>query len=89
MGDINIVVKIGILLNNNWKQQIELYDYTQIMKEPTRVTAHSENIIDYVMPPILLNFLKFLFLLMQSVTIIRSVSPGTVAKNQLKRCRAA
>ena len=42
MGDINIDIINGIILNNNWKQQIELHDFTQLVKEPTRVTAHSE-----------------------------------------------
>ena len=42
MGDINIDMKNGNLLNNNWKQQTELHDFTQLIKKPTRVTAHSE-----------------------------------------------
>ena len=48
MGVININIKNGILLNNNWKQQIELHDFTQLINEPARVTAHSEKIIDHI-----------------------------------------
>ena len=48
MGDINIDMKNGSLLNNTWKQQIELHDFTQLVKEPTRITAHSEKIIDHI-----------------------------------------
>ena len=31
MGYINIDMKNGNLLNNNWKQQIELHDFTQLI----------------------------------------------------------
>ena len=48
MGDINIDMQNGTLLNTNWKQQTELYDFTQIVNDPTRVTAHSEKIKDHV-----------------------------------------
>ena len=42
MGDINIDMPNGTLLNTNWKQQTELFDFFRIVNELTRVTAHSE-----------------------------------------------
>ena len=47
MGDINIDMKNGSLLNTNSKQQVELHDFTQLVKEPTRVTAHFEKIMNH------------------------------------------
>ena len=48
MGDINIDIKDGHISNSTWKHTIELHDLSQIIREPTRITAHSETLIDHI-----------------------------------------
>ena len=48
MGDINGDCKDGILSNTKWKNRVELNDLQQVIQSPTRVTAKSETIIDYL-----------------------------------------
>ena len=50
-GDLNIDFKSGNMTNNKWKQIIETHDLYQHIDTPTRVTAHSETIIDHVYTP--------------------------------------
>ena len=47
-GDLNIDFKDGNAANNKWKHVIETHDLSQHINTPTRVTAHSEIIIDHV-----------------------------------------
>ena len=47
-GDLNIDFKNADMINNKWKQVIETHDLYQHIDTPTRVTAHSETIIDHV-----------------------------------------
>ena len=49
-GDLNIDFKDGNAANNKWKHMIETHDLSQHINTPTRVTAHSETIIDHVYP---------------------------------------
>ena len=46
--DFNIDFKNGSSVNNNWKQVIQTHDLHQHIDTPTRVTAHSETIIDHI-----------------------------------------
>ena len=46
MGYLNIDLKIPG--NCKWKNLINLFDLTQLVQEPTRVTLTSANIIDHV-----------------------------------------
>ena len=48
MGDINVDLKNGILTNTSWKHIVELHDLQQLIEEHTRVTAHSETLIDHL-----------------------------------------
>ena len=48
MGDINIDAKNGLITNNCWMQVTELNDLHQIITSCTRITAHSETLIDHV-----------------------------------------
>ena len=48
MGDINVDLKNGILTNTAWKHIVELHDLQQLIEEHTRVTAHSETLIDHL-----------------------------------------
>ena len=48
MGDINIDMKNGILMNTTWKEIVETNDLAQVINKYTRVTAQSQKIIDYV-----------------------------------------
>ena len=48
MGDINIDCKNNEFPNNPWKHIVELHDFHQRIKNPTRVTAHTETIIDFL-----------------------------------------
>ena len=47
-GEINIDFKDGNAANNKWKHAIKTHDLSQHINTPTRVTAHSETIIDHV-----------------------------------------
>ena len=46
MGDINIDLKLSP--NKKWQNLIELFDLSQLIKDPTRVTESSSTIIDHV-----------------------------------------
>ena len=48
MGDINIDMKNGILINTAWKEIVETNDFAQVINKYTRVTADSQKIIDHV-----------------------------------------
>ena len=48
MGDFNIDIKDGKLINTKWKHVIEMNDLHQLIDKPTRVTAHSETKIDHL-----------------------------------------
>ena len=48
MGDISIDMKNGILMNTTWKEIVETNDLAQVINKYTRVTAHSQKIIDHV-----------------------------------------
>ena len=48
MGDINVDLKHGISTNTAWKHIVELHDLQQLIKEHTRVTAHSDTLIDHL-----------------------------------------
>ena len=48
MGDFNIDCKNNDFQNNTWKYIVELHDLQQLIKTPTRVTAHTEKIIDHL-----------------------------------------
>ena len=47
-GDINIDCKINDFQNNTWKHIVELHDLQQLIKTPSRVTAHTETIINHL-----------------------------------------
>ena len=47
-GDLNIDFKDGNSAHNKWEHVIETHDLSQHINTPTRVTAHSETIIDHV-----------------------------------------
>ena len=48
MGDLNIDIKDGDISNPTWKHIVELHSMQQLIKVPTRVTAHSETLIDHI-----------------------------------------
>ena len=48
MGDINIDMNNEILMNNAWKEIVETNDFVQVINKYTRVTAHSQKLIDHV-----------------------------------------
>ncbi|MCU7800562.1 MAG: reverse transcriptase family protein [gamma proteobacterium symbiont of Lucinoma myriamae] len=48
MGDINIDIREGNITNTKWKHEVEIFDLHQLITVPTRVTAHSETLIDHV-----------------------------------------
>ena len=47
-GDMNVDCKHGILSNPKWKHLVELHDLQQVINCPTRITAHSETLIDHL-----------------------------------------
>ena len=47
-GDMNVDCKNGIISNSKWKHLVELHDIQQVIKCPTRKTAHSETLIDHL-----------------------------------------
>ena len=47
MDDFNIDIKDRNLCNTKWKHVVETNDLHQLIKEPTRITAHSSTIIDH------------------------------------------
>ena len=48
MGDFNIDIKYDKLCNTKMKHVIEINDLHQLINKLTRVTAHSESIIDHL-----------------------------------------
>ena len=48
MGDFNIDICNAEITNTNCKNVIELNDLCQLIEGPTRITAHSEKLIDHV-----------------------------------------
>ena len=48
MGDISIDAKNGLITNNTWKHVTELNDLHQLVTTCTRITVHSETLIDHV-----------------------------------------
>ena len=48
MGDFNIGIKACKLSNTKWKHLTDINDLHQLIDQPTRVTAHSETIIDHL-----------------------------------------
>ena len=48
MGDINIDMDNGVPVNSNWKNQLEIHDFAQLINVTTSFTAHSEKIIDHI-----------------------------------------
>ena len=48
LGDININIEGGTILNTTWKHVVELNDLQQLVTTPTRITAHSSTIIDHL-----------------------------------------
>ena len=48
LGDINFDNKNGLFSNVTWKNTVELYDLQQVIQSLTRITAHSETIIDHL-----------------------------------------
>ena len=46
MGDLNIDLSLNT--NRKWQHLIELFDLTQLIKDPTRVTETSSTIIDHI-----------------------------------------
>ena len=48
MGDINIDAKNGLITTSTWKHVTELNDLQQLVTTCTRITAHSETLIDHV-----------------------------------------
>ena len=86
MGDINIDAKNELITNNCWKQVTELNDLHQIITSCTRITAHSETLIDHVYAScpqhIVESFLPQLAISDHyPVCFTRKTS-----KNQIKRC---
>ena len=48
MGDINIDLKLSP--NKKWQNLIEIFDLSQLIKDPTRVYESSSTMIDHVYP---------------------------------------
>ena len=48
MGDLNVDINDGNISNQTWKHIVELHNKQQLIKVPTRITAHSETLIDHV-----------------------------------------
>ena len=48
MGDFNVDIKGGIIVNDIWKHIVEIQDLQQLIRKSTRVTAHSETLIDHL-----------------------------------------
>ena len=46
MGDFNIDLKLNP--NKKWQNLIELFDLSQLVNDPTRVTETSSTIIDHI-----------------------------------------
>ena len=48
MGDSNIDMKNGILMNTTWKEKVETNDLAQVINKYIRVTANSQKTIDHI-----------------------------------------
>ena len=48
LGDKNVNIECGTILNTTWKHVVELHDLQQLVTTPTRITAHSSTIIDHL-----------------------------------------
>ena len=48
LGDINIDIKDGNISNTTWKHVVELHDLQQLITDSTRVTAHSNTLVDHL-----------------------------------------
>lgn len=48
MGDLNVNVQNETLMSTKWKHVIELHDLHQLINESTRITAHSETLLDHL-----------------------------------------
>ena len=65
LGDINLVLKDDTYCNTKWKHAVETNDLRQLISKPTRVTAHSETIIDHIS---ITEYVKDIFIPSISVT---------------------
>ena len=48
LGDFNINLLSDETQSRTWSHSLEAFDFSQLVKEPTRVTAHSATLIDHV-----------------------------------------
>ncbi|MCG7876956.1 MAG: reverse transcriptase family protein, partial [Candidatus Thiodiazotropha endolucinida] len=85
MGDFNINIDEGKITNSNWKAVIELGDLKQVIKEPTRVTAHSEKLIDHVYASALSNVAESFVPCIAISDHYPVCFTRKVSKNQIKR----
>ena len=46
MGDININFVNGVVTNEEWRGVVDIFQMTQVITSPTRVTATSDTLID-------------------------------------------
>jgi len=48
MGDINIHFVNGVVTKEKWRGVVDVFQLTQIITSPTRVTATSDTLIDHI-----------------------------------------
>ena len=48
LGDFNINLLSDDTNGRTWTHSLEAFDFSQLVKEPTRVTAHSATLIDHI-----------------------------------------
>ena len=48
LGDFNINVLSDDTQSRTWSHSLEAFDFSQLIKEPTRVTAHSVTLLAYI-----------------------------------------
>ena len=91
MGDVDFNYKNGNFSCQKWKHIIELNDLQQVINKPTRITAHSETVIDHVYVTTPENVANILFPLSLSVISIAvsdhypTCFTRTTAKTKIKR----
>ena len=85
MRDFNVDFYNGALNNTTWKHVIELNDLNQIINQPTRVTAHSEKIIDHIYASHSSNVAETFVPCIAVSDHYPVCFTRTVSKNQLKR----
>ena len=85
MWDFNVDFYNGTLNNTTWKHVIELNDLNQIINQPTRVTAHSEKIINYIYASHSSNVAETFVPCIAVSDHYPVCFTRTVSKNQLKR----